>query len=140
MKLYLIRHGENEEGKPDELRSLTPQGRETVEKMAMRVTALEAHPSLLFASPLRRAVETAEIFGKKWDLSPQTEEWLKPMIPPSRVIEELQKIHDSSVALVGHLPHLGLLLAVLMWGFPPKEIVIPKGGAAFLETEVLEPG
>jgi phosphohistidine phosphatase len=140
MKLYLIRHGENEEGKSDELRALTPRGREAVKKMAGFVTALQERPSLLFASPLRRALETAEIFAKEWGLSLQTEEWLRPIVPPSQVIEELQKNRDSVVALVGHLPHLGLLLATLVWGLPPKEVAIPKGGVAFLESEALKPG
>lgn len=140
MNLYLIRHGESESGdKPDEERALTPAGLEQATAMARRVTGFPDPPTVLFSSPLLRARQTAEPFGQGWNLSIQTAEWLRPMVEPSDVIETLQQRSEEAIALVGHLPNLGLLLGTLVWGLPPKEIVIPKGSVAFLKLSSWEP-
>jgi phosphohistidine phosphatase SixA len=61
-------------------------------------------------------------------------------VAPSLVLQELRKYSEEGIALVGHLPNLGLLLGSLVWGLPPKEVVIPKGGVGFLNLFSWDPG
>jgi phosphohistidine phosphatase len=63
MEIYLLRHGDAEESLriPDEERSLTPEGRRKVGDVLLRARAAGSAPSLILSSPLRRAVETAEL-------------------------------------------------------------------------------
>ncbi len=141
MELYLIRHGASENfAASDESRALTPEGREDVERVASHVTESFEAPSLLLSSPYQRAVQTAECFANRWDLPIQTAEWLQPPVEPSKVLAELRKLAEQNIALVGHLPNLGLLLGTLVWGLPPKEVVLPKGGIALLRLPAWEPG
>lgn len=156
INLYLIRHGDAETDKPDEVRSLTQIGRETVQKVAKLITKRAEPPAIILCSPLKRAVETAEFFAKGWKVKVERVEWLRADVEPSVVIEELRNYFETfilraspdvrrdesrsqSVALVGHLPNLGLLMGVLLWGLPPKEIVIPKAGVAYLTLSAPEP-
>jgi len=63
MEIYILRHGEAEESLriPDEERSLTPEGRRRLGDVLLRARAAGAGASLILSSPLRRAVETAEL-------------------------------------------------------------------------------
>lgn len=140
MNLYLIRHGESEDGKPDEDRSLTKHGVEDVRKMSHWIAKISERPSILITSPIKRAVETAELFSKSWRLPAVKAEWLRPATEPSRVLSEIAKIDGNGLALIGHLPNLGLVLGAFMWGIPAKEIVIPKCGVACVTAASVEPG
>lgn len=140
MNLYLIRHGDSETDKPDEERALTAKGRENVAKVAQWVTQVSEPPSMIFSSPLKRAIETAEAFAKAWNLKIEKAQWLRSDVEPSKVIDELSRLPLKSYALTGHLPNLGLLLGALVWGPATKEIVIPKAGVALLSLEKFEPG
>jgi len=139
MNLYLIRHGDAETDKPDEERNLTPAGVEAVKKTAQSVTKITEPPAIIFSSPLKRALETAEYFSKGWNVKVDQVDWLNSEIEPSAVIEALKKRREQSIALVGHLPNLGLLMGVLLCGLPPKEIVLPKGSIAYLTMKTPEP-
>lgn len=125
---------------PDEARRLTARGREDVRRMAEHLGTLGRRPARLFASPLVRARETAEEFARIWGLSIEFVDWLCPGVPPSRTLEELRGLQPADLALVGHMPNLGLLLGLLTWGLPPKEVAIAKGGVALLKIAALEPG
>jgi len=141
MNLYLIRHGECEGvEKPDEERALTTEGCKAIEKIAAHVTTLAVPPTKLFVSPLYRAVQTAEFFQKHWDVAIEEKDWLRPSIPPGDVLAALQGYTESDCALVGHLPNLGYVLGCLVWGTSPKEVVIPKGGVAYLTVPTWEAG
>ena len=140
MELYLIRHGEAEGPEiPDMERALTAAGREAIRKMAAHVMTHGPTPTHLFVSPLKRAQESAAIFADSWQVTPETVDWLQPSTPPSVVLHKLADI-ETTVALVGHMPNLGLVLSGLVWGMPPREISIPKGGTAFLEAASWEAG
>lgn len=140
MELYLIRHGEAEGPEiPDMERALTPAGRDSIRKMAAHVTTHGSIPTHIFVSPLKRAQQTAAIFADKWQVTPETVDWLQPSTPPSTVLSKLAAV-ETTVALVGHLPNLGLVLSGLVWGLPAREISIPKAGIAFLEANSWEAG
>ena len=140
MLLYLIRHGEAEETtKPDAERDLTQNGKEQVEKLAAKITSTVEAPTLLLSSPFKRAVQTAEAFRDGWDIPLEIVDWLLPWSEPSQVLEELKNLPQQSIALVGHLPCLGLLLGTLVWGLPPKEVALPKAGVCCLSFQDWEP-
>lgn len=141
MNLYLIRHGVAEDiARTDGERRLTKEGLKEVQKIAREVNERSKKPDRLFSSPLVRAQQTAEPFSERWKLKVELVDWLTPGASPSEVLKALEKNGPSSFALVGHMPNLGLVLSSLVWGLPPREIVLPKGGVAYLKTKVWEPG
>lgn len=141
MFLYLIRHGDAEMGAmPDEQRGLTPAGLTDIQKISKHISRMEGRPEQLFSSPFLRAKQSAEPFSQSWDLKIQAVDWLLPGVAPSQVLGELRKYSEEGIALVGHLPNLGLVLGTLVWGLPPKEVVIPKSGVAFLNLTAWDPG
>ena len=110
-----------------------------IAEIAQQLYKQEMKPEILFSSPMRRALETAEIINTGWDLPHQTAEWLHSGVEPSRIIGELKKISVKGIVIVGHLPSLGWLLSVLVWGLPAKEIIVPKGSVTLLKVSEWEP-
>jgi len=119
---------------------LTLSGLSDIESMATRLSGSENRPQRLFCSPLLRARQSAVPFAALWDLSPEIAEWLLPENGISNILAQLQESGEKSLALVGHMPSLGLLLAGLIWGLPLREAVLPRSGVAFLEVSAWEPG
>jgi len=141
MNLYLIRHGVAEDmARTDEERRLTKEGLKEVIKVARYVTNLKKGPQRLLSSPLIRAKETAEPFAEFWKMKIEIVDWLTPEVSASEALKNLGKLTEESFALVGHMPNLGLTLSALVGGLPPREMVMPKAGVAFLKTKVWEPG
>lgn len=80
MRLILVRHGEtlaNAEGRiQGQLRGmfpLAPEGRAQAEKLREKLLAEGLQPTRVYASPLERAAETAEILASGWPVS--VEHW-----------------------------------------------------------------
>src|SRR5258707_266434 len=64
MKIYLLRHGIAENGRPaqpDSERALTGEGRDQLCETLAVARKADTAPSLIITSPYRRAVETATI-------------------------------------------------------------------------------
>ena len=70
MKLLIIRHAiavsRNSADLPDDERPLTGRGRRRFRKAADGLARIVDRPDVLLTSPLRRAVQTAEIAAKAW--------------------------------------------------------------------------
>ena len=60
MRVFLVRHAEAKPGEPDELRPLTATGRKQARELGKRLAAEVVRPTVVLASPLLRARETAE--------------------------------------------------------------------------------
>jgi phosphohistidine phosphatase len=141
MNLYIIRHGVAEDdARTDAERALTKEGLKEVQKMARQVSELTKKPDRLFVSPYLRARQTAEPFSERWKLKSEIAPWLTPGSGVSEVLDRLNESPEQSIALVGHMPNLGLVLSALVWGLPPREIVLPKGSVALLKMKKWEPG
>ena len=141
MQLWLIRHGECDASSADPAGpALTLGGLADVEAMATRLAGMESRPRRLFCSPLLRARQSAVPFAALWDLAPEIAEWLVPESEVSKLFSEIRSIGEDSLALVGHMPSLGLLLAALIWGLPLRQASLPRAGVAFLEVSAWEPG
>ncbi len=124
MQLYLVQHGLAQSKEEDPARPLTPAGREEVERMSRAAAAAGARPASILHSGKTRAQQTAEIFGAhvKPAHGVHAVEGLDPRDEPHRMREHLEQA-DEPVMLVGHLPHLSRLAALLLAESPEREIV-----------------
>ena len=135
MKLVIIRHGKAEEPRPgvsDEERRLTDEGRKDVECVAR---TLPWRVEIVCSSPLKRAVETAEILMSVHGSELRIIDELRPKVIPLDTIARLEM--RSVTALVGHAPYIEQLLQELIGG---GNVRLSPGAAAGIETETIEKG
>jgi phosphohistidine phosphatase len=122
VEFYLVRHGEALSKSQDSERPLSQRGRQEVEQVARSASAKNIRVSAIFHSGILRARETAEILAAH--LHPMT--GVRPMtglLPeddPVIAKAELETAEDS-IMLVGHLPHLKRLAALLATGDSDRE-------------------
>lgn len=133
MIIHLLRHGiaePRETGKPDERRALTRLGKQKLAVVLKRIAKAGAEPSVIWTSPLRRAVETAEIAAKILSYGDELVE-TETLLPDAKAAAtwgELQKApRDSELVLVGHEPQMSRLAAFLL-GSPGLRIDLKKAG------------
>lgn len=130
MRLLLVRHAEAATGEPDELRPLTPHGREQAHELGARLRDEGLVPDAVLSSPLLRARETAAAL----ELGvPVVEERLAPGATPAGVREAASGRGDT-VLVVGHQPDCGRVAAALSGGpeppFPPCGLAVIELGSA----------
>jgi phosphohistidine phosphatase len=122
--LYVVRHGEAKAESEDPARPLSDAGREAVQRMA-RWAAIAGMPvRVIEHSGKLRAAQTAELLAER--------------LQPSEGVHAVQglRAHDSEAALashleggpaarmlVGHLPQLERLIALLTVGAPDAALV-----------------
>ena len=143
MLIYLLRHGIAEDGgngMRDEDRALTDEGWKKLRRSTAAWREVVEPPQVVFSSPLRRARETAsvlvEALGGPAEL--RIDDALVPSAPPAlamSLLEAEQHSGTGSVAVVGHEPHLGYLLGLLLTGHPRQPIPLKKGMLVAVETE-----
>ncbi len=99
MQVYLLRHGVAEDGKPgtaDADRALTDYGKRKLRQMLAVLAHAESKPDLIMSSPLKRALQTAEIartvLGYKGELL--SSEALVPGAEPEDIWQEL-RVHSG---------------------------------------------
>lgn len=142
MQLLVIRHGIAEDaetfaatGKDDSRRPLTKAGKRKMKEVAVGLREMAENLDVIGASPLLRAQQTAEIVASAYgDLSVSTTEALSPGSDPASLVHWLGE-HASAefVAIVGHEPHLGMIVTWLMTGGRDSRVEMSKGGAALLD-------
>ena len=140
MIIYIVRHAEAVEGSEtlqDEWRYLTENGRAAAGKMSSSISKYGPKPRLTITSPLTRAVQTAEIMAEK--------ACRKNVVMASGLLLPGSDINDlitylkgckgaKRVMLVGHEPHLGSLVAMLL-GRERGAIELKKGACVALELD-----
>jgi len=142
VKLLVVRHalaGDREEwarqGKDDRKRPLTAEGRRKMREAARGLAALSEAPEVLATSPLVRARDTAAILARAFRVE-EVEELsaLSPQEPPQALLAWLRaRARDELAAVVGHEPHLGMLVSWLLSGRPRSFLELKKGGACLLD-------
>ena len=142
MKLYIIRHAIAEDRdvfaklqSDDTLRPLTLKGQKKFEKMAKFLHEKIENIDYLIASPYKRAFETADILHKYFQSSEFRMD--NRMVPEANIKESLKmlgelKMHNS-IAIVGHEPHLGLLISFLLAGSDYNFVEVKKGSVCCIE-------
>lgn len=116
MKLFLLRHAHALPGEVDVARRLSPKGRRQVRDLAVApVSEAISAARLIEHSTLVRALETAQLFQKYF--SKQTPLHVLKGIAPDdspEVTARLLARSSRSRLIVGHNPHLSILLGLLL--------------------------
>jgi len=110
VRLILVRHAEAAAGDPDDLRPLTPAGRDAARELAARL-APEA-PEAVLSSPLLRARETAAAIAEAAGLEAQADERLAPGATADDVRGAAAGRGETVVA-VGHQPDCSEIVLAL---------------------------
>jgi phosphohistidine phosphatase len=126
MRLVLVRHAEAAPGVPDELRTLTPHGREQARRLGQDLRARGITADAVVSSPLLRARETAGALGLG---EPEPLDELAPGATEDDVRSAIAGRGDT-VVVVGHQPDCGRIAAALGDGVEPP---FPPAGVAVLE-------
>lgn len=136
MFVYLGQHGEAEREEVDPARPLTEKGRNDVRKVALFTAGAHVRVERIFHSGKLRARQTAEILGGV--LKPSSimgTDGLAPLDDPTIWAQRLQET-TKDIMLIGHLPHLQRLAAVLLCGTTEKKAVaFAMGGIVTLERD-----
>jgi phosphohistidine phosphatase len=101
VRLFLVRHAEAAPGEPDDLRPLTPAGRDAARALGKRLCA--TGPDAVVTSPLLRARETGALIARAAGVEPAHDERLAPGATPDTLREAVRGRGDTVVA-VGHQP------------------------------------
>src|SRR5262245_38248183 len=148
MRLVLFRHGPAEARDPsqwpdDALRPLTGRGVERTRSAARGVARLEPAIARVYTSPAVRALDTAKLLAGELDKGgdPVLMDTLAPEGSWRATLDQLAgEPRDSTVALVGHEPSLGLLAARLLRSTGDGALTLKKAGACSITCEAPEPG
>jgi phosphohistidine phosphatase len=122
MRVTLIRHAEAGDDAPrDEARALTARGREDARRLGQALARRGVEFTLMVASPLVRAVQTAEIVASEIGYRARlaVTDLLVPEGTASRVVAFLRSTEREmegapSIALVAHEPILSAVAAALL--------------------------
>jgi len=143
VEIYLLRHGIAEDSHPagDAARALTDEGR----KKLRRVLDLAAHAgvelSLILSSPLKRAVQTAEIAADALRYKRKIEQIdaLRPEASPPALWEEIRARRDESAVLAaGHEPMMSATVAFLL-GVPGLQVEMKKAALVSITMDRFGP-
>lgn len=144
MKLYLVRHGiavDRLSGniRTDFDRPLTPEGIDETEEVAEALKRLGVKPDLLVSSPLVRARQTAEIFGKKLDCREpiQISNSLQPSGDTTDLYKDLAKTKANEIMFFGHEPDIGELALRLIHAGNHSTLPFKKAGVCRIDVTQL---
>jgi phosphohistidine phosphatase len=126
MRLVIVRHAEAAAGQPDELRTLTPEGREQARRLGEQLRTEGISPDAIVCSPLLRARETATALGLG---EPEVDDRLAPGATPDDV-RAVAEGRGATVVVGGHQPDCGRAAAALGAGGEPH---FPPAGHATVE-------
>ncbi len=142
MQLLVIRHGPAEEAptaaateQGDMGPPLSKAGKQLMKDVADGLLELVEKVDVISASPLLRAQQTAAIIANAYNDPPiATVRELLPEGDPSALeIRLRQHSKVNVVAIVGHEPHLGVLVTWLMSGVKSSRVALSKGSTCLIE-------
>ena len=131
MRLYLVRHAEAAPGSPDELRPLTPEGRDQARSLGARLREAGVRADAIITSPLLRAKETGVLVGKELGLEPIPDERLAPGTSAPMLAQAVSGRGETVIA-VGHQPDCSQIVAALTGGSEPA---FPPAGSVALTLD-----
>jgi phosphohistidine phosphatase len=125
--IWLLRHGDAEDGSPDEQRMLTPKGEHQARAAGAALAALGVEPSACLSSPRVRAADTARLACESLGAEVELVDTLSG---GSFDPEELAAGHDGDVILVGHEPDFSEAVQRLTGA----RVDLKKGGVAAVQN------
>lgn len=144
MELYLLRHGIAEDHATtgrDADRRLTDEGRAKLRRVLERAHQAGVSPSLILSSPLRRALETAEIAARELGYEGKLVRTpaLTPESSPQHVWDAIREHRDeSAILLAGHEPLFSATVAFLL-GSTHAMVHFRKGALARIDVQSTGP-
>jgi phosphohistidine phosphatase len=135
MKLYLVRHGDNNAVDIDPDKNLSEQGRKDLAKVADVLKNAAVFVEEIYHSGIRRSIQTAEILAGAVQLNGKIKEhdFLKPNDPAEKMAHELEE-RNADLMIVGHLPYLGKLASYLLSGLEQSDLIeFERGSVLCLE-------
>lgn len=131
MRLYLVRHAKAAPGEPDELRPLTPEGREQARALGHRLREEGVQADAVLTSPLLRARETGDELARSLGAESEPDDRLAPGAEAQDLRAAVEGRGENVVA-VGHQPDCGRIAAELSGGPEPA---FPAGGLVVIELD-----
>ena len=124
MRVYLVQHGESKSEEEDPQRGLTDKGIGEVQNVADFLRPLKLAVDAIWHSDKARAQQTGELLaGAVWTRYRLVQrEGLGPKDQVAATKEALEQT-GGDLMIVGHLPFLGKLVALLVTGSEKNEIV-----------------
>jgi phosphohistidine phosphatase len=139
MLLYLSQHADARNKEEDPQRDLTEKGRLDIEAVAHHLKRLNIEVQQIFHSGKTRAQTTAQILAAH--LQPRAgltaTSGLAPLDDPEIWAQRVADLQEN-ILLVGHLPHMGKLAALLMSGDKNKSVINFQMGSV-IELRRMEP-
>jgi phosphohistidine phosphatase len=124
--LWLLRHGDAEDGTPDSERPLSGKGREQARAVGAALKAIGVEIDACLASPKVRAADTARIACEQLGVEPQ----LEPKLSGGPFdAQALAAGLGDDVLLVGHDPDFSMAVHSLTGA----QVRLKKGGLAGIE-------
>jgi phosphohistidine phosphatase len=119
--LYLVQHGEAKREEEDPSRGLTEKGSADVAQVAAYLQKMNINVSRILHSGKTRAMQTAQIIASsiKAEKRILESEGLAPMDEPGFWVKRLDGLNED-IMLVGHLPFLAKLSALILCGEQEK--------------------
>jgi phosphohistidine phosphatase len=138
--VLIIRHAaaesSEETGVADEQRQLTPKGEKKFASGARGLARIMTPPDVILTSPLPRARRTAEMTATIFGGIPLVEADALAGGSLGDVIAQLAlQPAEATVAVVGHEPQLGALLARFVGSDDAARFSFKKGGVALCELD-----
>jgi phosphohistidine phosphatase len=138
--VLVVRHAEAEEpaeagraGRDEGQRQLTKDGRRKMHEGVRGLAELIEHIDHLAASPLTRAVQTADIIAETFPHARRvTHPGLAPGVHHSALLQWVMR-HKGVVALVGHEPDLSQWIGYVASGEPRGLVLMKKGSICRLD-------
>jgi phosphohistidine phosphatase len=127
--IWLLRHGEAAEGRPDDQRPLTELGERQARAAGAALAKLGVNVEVCLTSPKKRALDTARLACESLGVEVTVDERLKggPFDP-----EEL--VGDAEALLVGHDPDF----SAAVHAATGAQVRMKKGGLAGIERGELK--
>jgi phosphohistidine phosphatase len=140
MELYVLRHGIAADvgpaGSGDAGRPLTEDGIVKMHEQARGMLHLGIKLDALFASPLVRTRQTAEIVGGALGIEPKLADALAPGCDLPRLRDLLGARRGAArILIVGHEPDCGRIVGALTGG---SRMLFKKGSLARIDMAVLD--
>jgi phosphohistidine phosphatase len=142
MNLYLMRHADAglARGNPtlDAKRGLVKDGKQQCILMAALLSAFNVQVDVILASPLKRAMQTAQLVGTEMGYDGKVE--ISPALNPESNYLDFQKMlakyaDREGVLAVGHNPSLFQFLGKLVTGNGGANLRVRKGSVARVDLD-----
>lgn len=140
LRVYLVRHAEAQPpgSAADVDRRLTDEGLRQARAAGSAFRALGVRLEGILSSPLLRACQTAQEISARLDPSPAVEirDPLASGAGPREYFEELKRWQDrAAVAVVGHMPDLARVAAVLLAGESDISLAFQPAAACCIDVQ-----